>query len=483
MQRRYWLLMIVQALSVTILAVALTRGVMPLGVRGQWEWLRLPVAPLWVDVLLAVGVVGGYAGFVGIGMRRLAQNRNGAEEIVAVFALFAASVLVQSAIPWGAPAGYDLSKWALVLPSKASCGYFTVARQQFGDPARFLADYPEWIRHQDALHVGTHPPGLFVLEHVLIRAATNHPDLARSTMRHVPASVAAGFRAYQAVEPLSEPEQAAVVWTGALTLLACAATVIPLYALARMSLPAPLAWAAAAFWPLAPSAILFQPVSDTAFPLLATTAIALASAPRTRLASAFAAGLVLALGMQLTLAFLPVGLIVAIVHALAPEQSPRRRFGNILAAGAGFLAVTLTVWALTKADPFAIWWSNQRNHARFYAEYPRSYWSWVLANPLELTIGMGIPSTIWAAAGFLGRARVPRAAWATLAVLAMLNLSGRNLSEVARLWLPLMPPLLAASGAGLATLNAGPKTVAVSVALLGLQTLVLQATIQVVYPI
>ena len=64
----------------------------------------------------------------------------------------------------------------------------------------------------------------------------------------------------------------------------------------------------------------------------------------------------------------------------------------------------------------------------------------------------------------------------------MLNFSGRNLSEVARLWLPLMPPLLTASGLGLARLGGGPKTLAASVMLQGAQTLILQATIQVVYP-
>ena len=38
-------------------------------------------------------------------------------------------------------------------------------------------------------------------------------------------------------------------------------------------------------------------------------------------------------------------------------------------------------------------------------------------------------------------------AWITLATLALLTLSGRNLSEVARLWLPLMPPLVVAAAA------------------------------------
>jgi hypothetical protein len=67
--------------------------------------------------------------------------------------------------------------------------------------------------------------------------------------------------------------------------------------------------------------------------------------------------------------------------------------------------------------------------------------------------------------------------------LAFLTLSGKNLSEVARLWLPLMPPLVATAGAGAGRLRAGAPGLATALGLLAVQTLVLQATIQVVYPI
>ena len=52
---------------------------------------------------------------------------------------------------------------------------------------------------------------------------------------------------------------------------------MPLYLLARAAMPAPSAWAAAALWPLAPAANLFQPVADTTYPLLSTMAWALAA--------------------------------------------------------------------------------------------------------------------------------------------------------------------------------------------------------------
>ena len=46
-----------------------------------------------------------------------------------------------------------------------STGYFQIARDQaVRDPWAFLARYPEWIRGQDSLHIGTHPPGLIVAQ-------------------------------------------------------------------------------------------------------------------------------------------------------------------------------------------------------------------------------------------------------------------------------------------------------------------------------
>jgi methylthioxylose transferase len=126
---------------------------------------------------------------------------------------------------------------------------------------------------------------------------------------------------------------------------------------------------------------------------------------------------------------------------------------------------------------------NQQNHARFYDEYRRTYGAWVLINPLELALALGIPASTYAIVGLLSARSVPRAAWATLAVLALLTLSGRNLSEVARLWLPFMPPLLSASGLGLIRLGGGPVWLGLATVLMGAETLLLQATIQVVYPI
>ena len=208
---------------------------------------------------------------------------------------------------------------------------------------------------------------------------------------------------------------------------------VPLYLLARSALPPPAAWVAAALWPLAPAANLFQPDADAAYPLVSTLALALAAwAARwaqgnrgvaSGLALALASGLVMALGTFFTLAFLPVGLIVALVIVLAPEVVSRRKAGLILAVGAGFLIVTALGWAVTGADPITVWTWNLKNHARFYVEYPRTYLAWLVVNPVELAIALGLPAAVWCFVGLGSPRSVPRIAWATIAVLFLLNVA------------------------------------------------------------
>ncbi len=159
-------------------------------------------------------------------------------------------------------------------------------------------------------------------------------------------------------------------------------------------------------------------------------------------------GLVLAFGMIFTLAFLPLGLVVALVIVLAPSHSLARKAALIMAVGAGFLSLTALGWIVTGANPVIVWSWNLKNHARFYVEYPRTYLAWLAINPIELAIAMGLPAAVWCVVGLLTPRSAPRVAWITLGVLVVMNLVGRNMGEVARLWMVFLPPLLTAAGAG-----------------------------------
>jgi MFS family permease len=323
-----------------------------------------------------------------------------------------------------------------------------------------------------------------------------NPALADLLLDHMPPSLAIGFKQLEGMDghAIRRSERASLYATALLTLLACAGTVVPLYLLARAALPAPAAWAAAAFWALAPSANLFQPVADTTYPFLSTSAWALAAwASRSQrgldrpsalgLLLAATSGVVMAFGMVFTLAFLPVGLITALFIIFDRSVSLRMRAVLILVIGAGYLAFVLGGWLVTGADPFIIWRWNLHHHARFYNEYPRTYRRWLWVNPIEMAIALGLPTIIWCLAGLFAPRRMPLSVWATLFVMTLANLTGRNMGEVARLWMLFMPPFLIAAGDGLTRLGGGPVTLGLSVALVGAQTLALQSMIQVVYPV
>ena len=462
------------------LGEALRDPEIPLGVPEEWTWNRIvPEGRGVVGLTLGLAALAAFAGIAALGMRAMALGpMSRGREAAWVAALTVAGLLAQVGALAAAPPGYGLAK-VVTLGLQGSSGYYHVARSKMADPDTFLQDYPDWIRTQDAYHIGTHPPGLFLATRAAIDLMEGMPGLARAVDDAMPSEVADAFRSI--LGPIPRADRAALTLIALLILLGSAATTAPLYLLARGSgMDGPASWASATLWPLVPSAILFQPAADTAFPLLAATALALST--RHGPFAAAASGVVLAFGMAFTLAFLAVGLLVGLAIASAPSVPIRRRVLLGAAVGLGFLTSTLLGWAASGANPFEIWWWNQANHARFYVENPRSYTRWIVANPIELAVALGLPAVVWAVPGLAGR-RSPRITWLVLVVLALLTLSGRNLSEVARLWLPFVPPLLLASGAGLARLKAGPITLAATLALTALQVLLLESSLQVVYPV
>ena len=280
-----------------------------------------------------------YAAFVALGLRVLSTKRSHIFEAAAVLGLFFASVCIQVIIPMGAPSGYDLTKWAVGQLSPGFERLFPDRQRKSRSrpmeiPGRLsrLDSKPGRLSHR-------HPPtGLD--RGPVSPAAGDGPESttdSHASRSHAPPRSTRAFASspIPTAPPLSRADRAALFATALLTLLACAGTVVPLYLLARAALPAPTSWAAAALWPLAPSANLFQPVADTAYPLLSTTALALAvwalrsAQPKGRYVVgsllALASGMVMAFGMSFTLAFLPVGLIVALTLIATKSASPKAR--------------------------------------------------------------------------------------------------------------------------------------------------------------
>ena len=488
--------------AASILVLGFLTGVythdVPLGIVGEWEWPRIGDRPTIARLLIASAGVVAYGGFAARGCRALDDSPpTRRREAGWVAGLTASAVALQVLIAIGAPDRYGLMRWSSIHLMPEATGYYEVARGQAGpDPWKFLADYPSWIESQRPGHLAVHPPGLIAGYRGLLALMDRLGPTADLVNALTPPEVDRGFRVIEARRNMAipGPDRAALYLASLITLLACAGTVAPLYLLARASLPPKPAWIAAALWPLAPALNLFQPLSDASYPLLSATALASAAwsarlwgasgaSARRPAILAMASGAVMGFGLLFTLAFLPVGLIVALVVLTTRSTSWRGRFQVIGWIGVGCAAVVAAAWLATGANMPAIWIWNLRKNAGFYEGSRRSYLPWLLFNPFELAVAAGLPAVVWTLIALaVDRRRVPRAFWSAVFVTALADLSGGNRGEVARLWMIFLPPLFTAAGVGLDRLGGGRQAVFVAVALTGIQTLGLQCLIQVVYP-
>ena len=69
MRPRIWLILIVQAALVSLVVIAVASRRVPLGVPGEWEWLRVEVSAGVAVVVPGGPGRGRYAGFVAIGLQ------------------------------------------------------------------------------------------------------------------------------------------------------------------------------------------------------------------------------------------------------------------------------------------------------------------------------------------------------------------------------------------------------------------------------
>ena len=437
----------------------------PLGIPGEWTWKRIahPVAARWdslLGILQAALTIGSVGLVAWLGSRLFARRgqpgrRSRLVRAAGLLALVATGFLGTQLLLQSLPAvhGIERAPWVLYYPG--SSGYYYEARQvtsleDFRERYLGLLDDPD--PHRRPLHLGTHPPGLFLL-HLAVREACRRSSAVRQTVlswqprrvREAQATILEGGR------PIPPVDTAALWLAALLTQLAAVATAIPIYRLVRVDHPPETAWRAASLWLLVPAVAVFLPKSDCLYPLLATTSLwlwwsAIRGGGWWR--AALAGGLAW-VGLCLSLAFLPLLLLAT---GLAAWMSWRGRFTPArlatwtLASLAGLALPTFACWLTLDLNLPAIWWSNLANHAAFYdqPQHPRSYLPWLGLNLLELALAVGIPLAGLAAAGLVLRCRGERPeiagpAWACLAVWSLLWLSGKNMGEAARLWLFLMP--------------------------------------------
>ncbi len=465
-----------RALGITLLMAVAATGLLlwgtmiPLGVPGEWEWPRISGRLdllIGLGVALTIGTV--YVTLIVWGSRRI-QAAGRSETLGWLFLLSAGGFAWLWSLQECVPAPASLAKVPYVLFYPRSSGYYWQARHDVSIPAEFLASYEDLLAQQDYLHIGTHPPGLTLGYHGLLKLCDASPGLCEVVLATCPASVSDSLETIRTLSAdsgltVSRADEAALWFASLLTMLATAATMLGMYALVRRHHSLRAAWLIAGLWPLVPATAVFHPKSDTLYPVVAVTVAAcwMTACDRRSLFWAIAAGLALWVGMLLSLAFVTVAaLMVAMTlwEWFVPQPrvtlstvsdeilslTTRQRLLLLTAGAVGVIVPTLLLGWQYDINLINVWRWNLSNHALFYEHNVRTWWKWLLINPWELAVSVGLPVVVMAIVS-LWQLRLD-GSWATrraslpfafLAVWGLLWVSGKNMGEAARLWILLMP--------------------------------------------
>lgn len=451
----------------------------PLGVPTEWVWERLPADGQSVPNLVLAGCAAAlYLLFVCWGDRRLSQPSTSPMEVTAwLGGLGLAGFLWLCVVQDSAPTEGQLGKAPFVLYYPGSSGYFTQARYESPRAADLLRGYEKLMQRGNVLHEGTHPPGLILVFHALIAVVDQQPWLIPALRSSEPESVHDALdviaeNAARTPNPL-QPADRAVLWLATLlTLIAAAATVWPLYTLLRTTLDRSAAWIGAAVWPAVPAVAIFLPKSDAVFPVVACGAlVALEWSYQHRSAWRGAiAGAGLCLGLFCSLAFLPIMVFGALgVFALAIRRTGWKPGMLELLPTVGGVAIGLAIPVVLLRvacgiNMLTVWSWNYHNHAGFYGQFTRTYWKWLLVNPLELGIAVGVPvafAALWGLPRCVRSREWTTADWLTVVatlVWALLWISGKNAGEAARLWVLLMPGAVWIAAHGMHRASLSPRS-------------------------
>lgn len=487
-----WLVIAAVVLTAAAIGLALMR--VPFGVHSEWVTEYAPArqwAAAWGGALVLALVVA----LCAWALKRKRPSRWCALGfVVALSALsFVAHVVVACAGEFGFAEFISAIVW-----DRAMGPYYKEA-ERVASASEYMATLDQRVQG-GYQHSNTHPAGPGLIFYGVVRLVNERPDLAH-------AAIAAACKVSPSVERVFLPEKpeaerlkkAAALLLGLVLCLGAALAVVPTYWLAARLCGHLGGVLCAGLTSMLPSAMLFNPGVDQLMPVLSVALCATAYAcavqctqpgessvvaRRRLLLGSVLLGTVMYAAFFFSLAFL-VNIALCALCALAAAVMLGRDWRRLVqnaAMVAGVCACVVVFWSALfwvwcRYDTLRVLWAVLEQNAAFNVHSERTYWKWLLANPVQFFVFSGCPVATLLCFGMVADLRrivsrteqsVPYAL-CFVAVMALLWLSGKNLGEVERLWVFVMP---LAAIAGAASLKAtGATARATALWLLGAQAL------------
>ena len=454
----------------------------PLGVKGEWSWEYLSPGPDLFPLLFPTVLFLCLLAILRLFWKKRTEYsrrlRCGVLSCLVILAL-----LFQFAVGAMGKIGTNEAIWVVIAPGASD--YFGQS-YKIEHLKQFLADYPTYIRREfkGAEHISTHPPGMILYWWTLRKFFQTGPGLVLG--KKLSESFPYAFDLFH----IPATDRAAVLGGIFLMRLLAALAVLPTYFLGRRFGGERGGVIAAAFMVLLPGMSLFSPKFDAMLPLFSVGFFyfVISAADLRSNWAAFLAGLIFSASMLLTFALLVVPFLLLVYWLLGRRlggwaKMPRSKAALSLGLGlSGFVLPLVLLFIFLELNSLTTWIAVYHQHAATYAIKQWTYWKWVLYNPFEFAVFLGIPISalflhrlIFASHRSLfdaqrgatngGRSTSAGLAWRAdetflfsfILTILLLNFSGKSLSEVGRLWIFLMPfaIIIAVSGVRLTITTQG----------------------------
>ena len=456
-------LTLTSAISVIFLVLVIL-GIFPLGIKSEWVWKYSHPENfdgLWFPVLISCILL--LLCYKLIAYKKLAGLKPYVE-FFSVLGICFLGYIFNMAICSLSPAGfYNL---ILTIISPWATSYFNVAIE-IGDINYWLSNFHTFIESAP-LHARVHPPGNILFFWWIAHVFSELSILTSSLLNAVKNTTLDPLPVFSIIGDtfrhsfINSEKAAAVFLSLFLPFLKCIA-IIPVYYLGKLIYDKKIALVTVCFYAVLPALNLFTPGMDQTYTLVSVLSFYLfcLSAKKNKIWFAFLSGLVLSVGIVLSYCFLVIlGLIICygLIYLYINKSPWIYTTKDFLMLFAGFSLFPLLFYFLYDFNIIKFFLSinvfseNARLDIVGNEVARRTYWKWLLYNPIDFFMFVGIPISVLSFRSIYNTVKSKKIIAADILsvsffiILFLLLISGINRSEVARLWMFLMPfPVLIAA--------------------------------------